>query len=254
MRQKIVAGNWKMNGDTTRNRALLEALRAGYKNAPNIKWIIFPPFVYLSQCEICLKDSKICWGGQDVSEQECGAFTGDTAASMLKDLHCQYVLTGHSERRSIHHETNELVALKTQKALLSGLRPIVCVGETLEQRRNNETLNIIHSQLQVIFDLIHDIALLKNIIIAYEPVWAIGTGQVATPEQAQTIHKAIREQLNTVNVNLTETISILYGGSVKPNNAADLFRMPDIDGALVGGASLKSEQFLAIGELCNKSF
>lgn len=253
MRQKIVAGNWKMNGNTARNRELLGALKIGYKKAPNVRWIVFPPFVYLSQCQMLLQDTSICWGGQDISEQECGAFTGDIAASMLKDLGCRYVLTGHSERRSIYHETNELVALKTQKALLSGLMPIICVGETLEQRKKDETLNVVNAQLQTVFDLIHDISLLDNIIIAYEPVWAIGTGQVATPAQAQTVHKAIREQLHALNANLSEKTSILYGGSVKPDNAAELFKMPDIDGALVGGASLKAEQFLAIGELCNQS-
>jgi triosephosphate isomerase len=170
MRQKIVAGNWKMNGSAAINRELLEGLLAGYKVAPNIKWIVFPPFVYLSQCQLLLEDSSICWGGQDVSNQECGAFTGDIAANMLKDLDCRYVLTGHSERRSMHHETNELVALKTQKALLTGLRPIICVGETLEQRKKNETLNIIRAQLQAVFDEVKQVSMLVNVIIAYEPV------------------------------------------------------------------------------------
>jgi triosephosphate isomerase len=253
MRRKIVAGNWKMNGSLMSNRRLLEELLAGYEVAPDVKWIVFPPFVYLSQCQMLLQDSGVCWGGQDVSEQECGAFTGDVAASMLKDLGARYVLTGHSERRSLHHETNQLVALKTQKALLSGLMPIVCVGETLEQRKKNETLAVIHDQLQAVFDVIRDFSLLDNMVIAYEPVWAIGTGQVATPEQAQAVHEAIRKQLSAVGDDLAEKISILYGGSVKPNNAAELFKMPDIDGALIGGASLKAEQFLAIGELCNQS-
>ena len=253
MRQKIVAGNWKMHGTTAKNRELLEALLAGYKNAPDVKWIVFPPFTYLSQCQMILQDSRICWGAQDTSEQECGAFTGDIAVNMLKDLGCRYVLAGHSERRHGHHETNELVAMKTQKILLGGLKPIICVGETLEQRKADQTLSVIRAQLKAVFDLVHDLSLLCNIVIAYEPVWAIGTGQVATPEQAQAIHQAIRAQLNELDTDLAKKTSLLYGGSVKPENASDLFKMSDIDGALVGGASLKAEQFLKIGELCNQS-
>jgi triosephosphate isomerase len=254
MRGKIIAGNWKMNGKMSSNRQLLEGLLDGYRRASQIRWIIFPPFTYLSQCGMIVKDSGISLGAQDVSEQESGAFTGDISVSMLQDVGCEYVLTGHSERRHGHHESNDLSALKAQKILLGGLTPILCLGETLEQRKRDETLTIIRGQLQAVFDWVHDVSLLKRIVIAYEPVWAIGTGQVASPEQAQTVHQAIRQQLSEVDAHLAEKTRILYGGSVKPNNAAALFKMPDIDGALVGGASLKAEQFLEIGQLCSQSF
>jgi len=252
MRRKIVAGNWKMNGDKASIKVLLEGLLVGYGKYDKIDWIVFPPFVYLCQCEKMLANGQMGYGAQDLSENRGGAFTGDISVSMIKDFGCRYVLTGHSERRHGQGETNELVAQKTKVALEAGLIPILCVGETLEEREANKTLEIVSGQLNAVLDFMKDPVILSKMIIAYEPVWAIGTGKVATSEQAQEVHAAIRTQLKQSNQSLGDNMQILYGGSVKPDNAESLFKMPDIDGALVGGASLKAEQFLLIGEICNQ--
>src|SRR3989339_98106 len=250
--RKVIAGNWKMNGDKASNKILLETVLASYEKYNKIDWIVLAPFVYVSQCEKLLDMSHLGYGAQDISENANGAFTGDISAGMLKDFGCHYVLTGHSERRHGHGETNELVAKKTKTALEAEMIPILCVGETLEEREANQTLTVVSEQLKDVLNLVKDPAVLSKMIIAYEPVWAIGTGKVATPEQAQEVHAAIRHQLKQMDQTLGAKMQILYGGSVKPDNAESLFKMPDIDGALIGGASLKAEQFLKIGEICNQ--
>ncbi len=246
MRQKLVAGNWKMHGDSQSIRELLAALTpAVAESAAEI--VVIPPLVYVPLCADLLVGSKVSVGAQTVSEQ-CvpGAYTGEVSAEMLADSGCHYVLVGHSERRSLYGENDALVAAKTEAALKAKVLPIVCVGETREQREAGETLKVVGRQLDVV------LATLKSghekITVAYEPVWAIGTGLTATPEQAQEVHAFIRTQLAVHSAELADTVRILYGGSVKAANAAELFAQPDIDGGLVGGASLDAEEFAAI---CN---
>lgn len=250
MRRSLVAGNWKMNGNQASATQLIEGILAGRDQISEAELAVFPPFVYLASIAEQCKDSDIRWGAQNVSKESNGAYTGEISVDMLLDLNCRYVIVGHSERRQYYGETNELVAEKCQAALSNGLTPILCVGETLEQREQNLTLEVVREQLAVVLQLVDNLAALATAVVAYEPVWAIGTGQHATPEQAQDVHAALREQLIQHDASL-EAMRILYGGSVKPNNAADLFAMPDIDGALVGGASLDAQQFLEIGKQCN---
>lgn len=240
MRNRIVAGNWKMNGSRGSVAALTDALRSLKTEA-----IVFPPFVFLEQVENSLKNSSVSWGGQTLSAEKSGAFTGEISASMLLDFGCRYVLVGHSERRTLYGETNEIVAKKWLTAYQASLLPVLCVGETQTQREKGETTRIIAEQLAAILNLRH---LTKDAIIAYEPVWAIGTGLTATPEQAQEVHAMIRAEIAKHDVSLAEKIRIIYGGSVKAANAKQLFAMPDIDGALVGAASLDAAEFIAICE------
>lgn len=245
MRKKIVAGNWKMNASRYDAHVLLESIKQGAKTLSAVDIIIFPSFVHLQQCEETLADSLISWGGQNLYLGRAGAFTGETSGTMLVDYGCQYVLIGHSERRQLFYEDVNLIAAKYKAAQHAGLQPVLCVGETIEQREAGKTESIIEQQLASVIEAA-SIDAFRQAVIAYEPVWAIGTGLTATPEQAQAIHAFIRQVLAAYHPNIAQSVRILYGGSVKPDNAKSLFAMPDIDGGLVGGASLDAKAFLAI--------
>jgi triosephosphate isomerase len=244
MRRTLIAGNWKMNGGLAANSALLAELKAGMAGQ-SCDVLVCAPAVYLAQCAESLTGSAINWGAQDVSMHAAGAYTGEISATMLNDFACKYVILGHSERRAYHHESNELVAQKTLRALVAGIVPIVCVGETLEQRELGQTEAVVSAQLQAVLEVLDDAAL-ANIVVAYEPVWAIGTGKTATPQMAQDVHAVLRAQLAARSAELAQKVQILYGGSMKPENAQELLAMADIDGGLIGGAALKSTDFLAI--------
>lgn len=235
-------GNWKMNGSLASNQQLLEQLIASLGSAhSHSDVVVCAPYPYLAQLQQMLANSAIEWGAQNLSAEPQGAFTGEVSAQMLNDFACKWVLVGHSERRALYGETDADVLAKTQAALEAGITPVVCVGETESEQAAGQTENVILQQLQSILKL--DSALLSRIVVAYEPVWAIGTGKSATPEQAQAVHAYIRQLLAQHNA---PKVRILYGGSVNAANAADLFLMPDIDGALVGGASLQAADFLSI--------
>lgn len=234
-RQKLVVGNWKMNGTRASVSQLLMMLRDNLKPASAAKMVVLPSFVHLEQTEQLLSGSAIEWGAQDLNTQPGGAFTGEVSAAMVLEFGCRYVLVGHSERRSYQKESDELVAEKFQVALRNRLIPIFCVGETLRERQSDQTFKVIKRQLQAALKQ----SKMKDAVIAYEPVWAIGTGQTATGQQAEEVHQFIRQTI-------AEEICILYGGSITANNAKELFAMPNIDGGLVGGASLKAESFLEI--------
>jgi triosephosphate isomerase len=237
----LVVGNWKMHGHHASNEALLEALRTAGPLPCDVA--VCPPLPYLAQAAERLARSAISWGAQDCSAHEQGAYTGEVSAAMLADFDCRYAIVGHSERRALHHESDQLVADKAQAALIKGITPIVCVGETLAQREAGETEAVVKRQLSaVIHALGHCVG---EMVVAYEPVWAIGTGRTATPEQAQAVHALLRAQLHAATPR-ADQMRLLYGGSVKPDNAASLFAQPDIDGGLIGGASLKAADFLAI--------
>jgi len=251
MRRPIIAGNWKMNGTRASVQELLQDVKKGAADVRDVEWIVFPPFLFLEQTEKLLSDTNIAWGAQNLSDKLSGAYTGEVSATMLKDFGCRYVLVGHSERRSIYGEDNELVASKFVAACDAGLIPILCVGETLEERKIGRTQEIVGEQVNAVLKLNNGIQRLYNTVIAYEPMWAIGTGIVATSEQAQQVHQNIRAQIAKIDANIAQQIRILYGGSVKPDNAKALFSMPDIDGGLIGGASLKASDFLEIGRLCS---
>jgi triosephosphate isomerase (TIM) len=244
MRRKLIVGNWKMNGSRAGNTSLLSGIAAGLSNA-KAACAVCVPAPYLAQCQAELTGSAIAWGAQDVSRHAGGAYTGEVAAAMLADFACQYVIVGHSERRAYHGESNELVAQKAVAAMGAGLTPIVCVGETLEQREAGQTNAVVGAQLEAVLSLLgaDDV---KKIVVAYEPVWAIGTGKTATPQMAQDVHAQLRAQLKAKNAASAETVQILYGGSMKPDNAKELLAQPDIDGGLIGGAALKAVDFLAI--------
>ncbi|WP_295759708.1 triose-phosphate isomerase [Undibacterium sp.] len=244
MRRTLIAGNWKMNGSLAANSALLAELKAGIAGQ-SCDVLVCAPAVYLAQCAESLAGSAISWGAQDVSMHAAGAYTGEISATMLNDFACKYVILGHSERRAYHHESNELVAQKTLRALAAGILPIVCVGETLEQRELGQTEAVVSAQLQAVLEVLDDAALAK-IVVAYEPVWAIGTGKTATPQMAQDVHAVLRAQLAVRSAGVAQKVQILYGGSMKPENAQELLAMVDIDGGLIGGAALKSVDFLAI--------
>jgi len=245
MRQSLVVGNWKMNGSLQKNQSLLESLKQGIGLVQHAEVAVCPPFVYLQQVSELLKGTVIGWGGQNLSQQVPGAFTGEVAASMFGDFGCKYVIVGHSERRALYAESDELVAEKFAKAQSVGLIPILCVGELLEQREAGETEKVVKRQLDAVINL-QGVASLAKSVIAYEPVWAIGTGKTATPGQAQDVHAFIRGRIAELDTGVAEKVQILYGGSVKGNNAAELFAMTDIDGGLIGGASLKADEFLSI--------
>ncbi len=243
MRGTLIAGNWKMNGSLAGNESLLAGIRAG---AARAELAVCVPAPYLAQVQSLLSGSVVGWGAQDLSEHQGGAYTGEVSATMLGDFGCKYVIVGHSERRSYHGETDELVARKAAVALAAGLVPIVCVGETLEQRERGETDAVVERQLSPVLNAAG--AQLGKLVIAYEPVWAIGTGKTATPEMAQQVHRHIRSLLAGRDAAAAGMVKILYGGSMKPDNAKDLLSMEDIDGGLIGGASLKAEDFLAIAQ------
>jgi len=245
MRQSLVVGNWKMNGSIQNNQSLLDNLKQNIKNVQNAQVGVCAPFVYLQQVSELLKGSVIAWGAQDISHQKSGAFTGEVAGSMLVDFNCQYVIVGHSERRNLYGEGDELVAEKFAMVQSVKLIPILCIGELLEQREAGETENVVKQQLDAVINL-QGIASLANSVIAYEPVWAIGTGKTATPQQAQDVHAFIRSLIAKQDAGIAKQVQILYGGSVKGSNAVELFAMPDIDGGLIGGASLKADEFLTI--------
>ncbi len=225
--------------------ALLKALLAPTGRDDEVELAVFPPFPYLQRTQKLLRDSAISWGGQTLNPAPPGAHTGEVCASMLLDFGCRYVLVGHSERRSLYGESNADVALRFEAAQQAGLEPVLCVGETLAQRERGETEDIINQQINTVIERC-GIDSFASATIAYEPVWAIGTGKTATPDQAQVIHAFIRDKLGRLDDIIAGQIRIVYGGSVNGNNAADLFAREDIDGGLVGGASLKAEDFLAI--------
>jgi triosephosphate isomerase len=241
MRRKLVVGNWKMHGSHAANAELLAGLLAARPFMADVA--VCAPFPYLSEVAVTLAASGIGWGAQDCSAHEQGAYTGEVSVPMLAEFGCRYVIVGHSERRAWHAESDQLVADKAKAALARGVTPIVCVGETLAQREAGETEQVVKRQLSaVIHTLTHCVG---EIVVAYEPVWAIGTGRTATPEQAQQVHALLRALLAAASPH-AGAMRLLYGGSVKPDNAATLFAQPDIDGGLIGGASLKATEFAAI--------
>ena len=248
MKRNIVAGNWKMNGTKAEIKVLVKGILSGlseFKQPFNLDVIVFPSFVYLDTVKEQVTNSPIFFGAQTLSEQEKGAYTGEISAQMLRDMGCTYVLVGHSERRYVYKESNQLIADKFDIAIKHNLIPVLCFGETHAQRESNQTETIVLEQIKAVIDKI-GIEPFKHCVLAYEPVWAIGTGLTATPEQAQSVHGLIRNYIAEQNKEIAENLTILYGGSVKPHNAKALFDMPDIDGGLVGGASLVAEKFVSI--------
>ena len=245
MRRKFVAGNWKMHGSLAQNAGLLDAVRSGMGQIRNVDCAVCVPFPYLSQAQQKLAGSAVKWGAQDVHQLDEGAYTGEVSAAMLRDFGCGFVIVGHSERRAYYSESSQLVAEKFLAAQHAGITPILCVGETLEQRENGITEAVVAQQLDALIQL-GGVDALRNAVMAYEPVWAIGTGKTASSAQAQAVHAFIRQRVASHDVQIASGLCILYGGSVKANNAAELFAMPDIDGGLIGGASLVADEFLAI--------
>ncbi|HSW70788.1 MAG TPA: triose-phosphate isomerase [Gammaproteobacteria bacterium] len=245
MRKPLVAGNWKMNGLTSSVRTLVEALKQEQQRYSAVDIVVFPAAVHLSLVQELLKDTTLSFGAQNLYVGENGAFTGEISGLMLSDLGCRYVLVGHSERRLLFGEDSALIAAKFQAALQARLQPVLCVGETLKQRERGETEKVIAEQLLTVVEKA-GISAFRQALIAYEPVWAIGTGLSATPQEAQAVHLFLRQLLAEQEVDIAQTIRILYGGSLKADNASELFAMPDIDGGLVGGASLEAKSFLAI--------
>ncbi len=244
MRQSLVMGNWKMNGSRSEGLALANAIAAGLKQGDQ-GIAVCVPYVYLSDIKNAVENTPLELGAQNIADQESGAYTGEISASMLKECGCTYALVGHSERRSYYGDTNESVATRFCQAQKEGIVPVLCIGETLEERESDKTFAVIDKQLNAVIDMA-GIDALGNSVIAYEPVWAIGTGKTASDEQAQEVHKYIREQIASKNQDVANKVQILYGGSVKPDNATAIFSMPDIDGGLIGGASLDAESFLTI--------
>jgi triosephosphate isomerase len=241
MRHKLIVGNWKMHGSHQANAELLEGIVGAGPFTADV--VVCVPFPYLSEVAVRLAATPVRWGAQDCSAHEQGAFTGEVSAAMLKEFGCRYAIVGHSERRTYHAESDQLVADKAKAVLALGITPIVCVGETLAEREAGRTEAVVKRQLSaVIHTLTH---CCSEIVVAYEPVWAIGTGRTATPEQAQAVHALVRAQLRAATPHAAD-MTLLYGGSVKADNAGALFSQPDIDGALVGGASLKAGEFVAI--------
>lgn len=234
-----------MHGNLARNKALLEAVLAGVKDLRGADYGVCVPYPYLAQAQSMLQGSNIAWGAQNLSQHEQGAFTGAVAPGMLADFGCRYVIIGHSERRALFHESNEIAAAKFDAAIKFGMTPIFCVGETLQERENGVTEQVVAKQLEVVLNHAGAESVAKT-VIAYEPVWAIGTGKTATPEQAQAVHAFIRQRVAQLDGKVAQDLKILYGGSMKPGNAAELMAMPDIDGGLIGGASLVAEEFVAI--------
>jgi triosephosphate isomerase len=243
-RTKFVAGNWKMHGSLGSNLALLTAVRGGAA-ALKGQMAVCVPYPYLAQAQAVLAGSNVAWGAQDVSEHAQGAYTGEVSAGMLNDFGCRYVIVGHSERRSYYGDTDVVVAAKFAAALKAGLTPILCVGETLAEREAGITAEVVIRQMDAIMSA-SGVAALGGAVVAYEPVWAIGTGKTATPAQAQEVHAMIRDRVARDDKAVAGVLQILYGGSVKPANARELFGQPDIDGGLIGGASLVADDFLGI--------
>jgi triosephosphate isomerase len=245
MRKPLVAGNWKMNGSREGNATLLDGLTQGLEDGVACDVLICPPSVYLTDAARAIRDSEILLGGQDVCAEPQGARTGQIAADMLTDIGCTYVIVGHSERRQLFAEDDAVVARKFMAAQAAGLIPVLCVGESLEEREAGRTDEVVSRQLGAVIAAA-GVAAFENAVVAYEPVWAIGTGRTASPEQAQEVHALLRGLIANDDATIAGSIRLLYGGSVKAANAAELFAMPDVDGGLVGGASLQAEEFLNI--------
>jgi triosephosphate isomerase len=245
MRKVFIAGNWKMNGSRASNKELLDGLKAGIASVKKADVAVCAPYIYLPDVAAQLTGTPIAWGAQNVSTEAKGAFTGEIAASMIADFNCKYIIVGHSERRSYYGETDEIVAKKFGVVLAAGMTPIFCIGETLEEREKGITEQVVARQVKAVIDM-HGVEMLGKGVIAYEPVWAIGTGKTASPQQAQDVHAFIRSLVAKANAGVAEKIIIQYGGSMNAANAKELLAQPDIDGGLIGGASLKADDFLAI--------
>lgn len=247
MRQPMVAGNWKMNGSSASIKELMAGINAGLGGINNTAVVVCPPSLYISSVATMVEATVVSLGAQDCCDEPGpGAFTGETSAAMLLDNGCQYVIVGHSERRSLYGESDEAVAKKFAVARAAGLKPILCVGELLDEREAGQTESVVARQLDAVLNAEAGVAALADAVIAYEPVWAIGTGKTASPQQAQDVHAFIRQRIASHDATIAENTQILYGGSVKAANATELFSMADIDGGLIGGASLQADEFLAI--------
>lgn len=244
MRRSLIVGNWKLNGTKGNAKALAQATLDGLDKR-DVDVAVSAPFVYLSELNDMLKGHDLELGAQNVADQDSGAYTGEISAEMLAEVGCKYAIVGHSERREYYGDSNESVAARFCQAIKAGIIPILCVGETLEQREQEQTFQVIDEQLAAVLDLA-GIEAFKNAAIAYEPVWAIGTGKTASPEQAEEVHQKIRQRIAEKNSEIGQDIRIIYGGSVKPGNAKELFSMANIDGALIGGASLIADDFISI--------
>lgn len=247
--RKLIVGNWKMNGSLAMNTELLGGVRSGLSGI-SCDLAVCVPFPYLAQCQALLEETVVVLGAQDVSSHAVGAYTGQVSTRMLLDFGCRYAIVGHSERREFCGETDEVVADKVQRALAGGLTPILCVGETLEEKEDGRTQEIVGDQINAVLKVLEDREV-SGIVVAYEPIWAIGTGKTPTPEMAEEVHAMIRNLLVSRNVEAGSRVRILYGGSMKPSNAAGFLEMPDIDGGLIGGAALKAQDFLAIAKLAS---
>lgn len=252
MRKPLIAGNWKMHGSASQVKTLIEGIKQGAGAFADINILVIPTFVHLAQVKELIQHSAISMGAQNLYMGAQGAFTGEVSGPMLKEAGCQYVLIGHSERRSIFNEGLTVISTKFKAAIDAGLTPILCIGETREERERGDTEKVIREQLESVIQFA-GIDVFRQAVIAYEPVWAIGTGLTATPDQAQAVHAFIRHLLAQINVDIAKTICILYGGSMKPENAVSLLAMPDIDGGLIGGASLDAASFLAICRAASES-
>jgi triosephosphate isomerase len=245
MRRQMVAGNWKMHGSRATNQALIGELEMSLKPEWPIDIVVFPPYVYLADAVRLVEGGRIAVGAQDVCAESGGAFTGEVCATMLKDVGCSHVIVGHSERRRWYHEDDALVARKFAAALDAGLTPVLCLGESLDEREAKHTDAVVSRQLDAVIAT-HGIGGFAHAVLAYEPVWAIGTGRTASPQQAQEVHALLRNRIRAQDAKIADHLRILYGGSVKAGNAAELFSMPDVDGGLVGGASLSADEFQQI--------
>ena len=255
MRRNLVVGNWKMHGNMQSNQLLLNRLTIGLSGFKNADYVVCVPSPYLFQARLLLENTNIAWGGQNVNQHEQGAFTGAVAANMLTDLGCTYVILGHSERRNLFYENNLTAAARFDAAVKSGLTPIMCVGETVAERDAGLTEVIVAGQMDAVLASLGDKEFAKamelNMVFAYEPVWAIGSGKTASPEQAQSVHQFIRHRIARRNAEAAAKVRIIYGGSVKASNAEELFTMPDVDGGLIGGASLNADEFEEICQVAN---
>lgn len=250
MRQKLVAGNWKLNGSKASIESLVGGILAGLEGMDNVAVAVCPPYVYIPMTQGLLAGSRVGLGSQDIADQDAGAFTGEVSGPMLNEFGCEYAIVGHSERRAIYGEQDGDTARKFAAARRHGLKPILCVGETLAEREGGITEAVVARQLDAVITL-EGVEALVDGVIAYEPVWAIGTGKTASPQQAQDVHAFIRGKIAGLNEAVAAKVQILYGGSVKGANAAELFAMPDIDGGLIGGAALDAREFLAICQAGN---
>jgi triosephosphate isomerase (TIM) len=244
IRKKLVAGNWKMNGCFQDNAALLDRIKAVAEGLP-CEVTVCVPFPFIGQARQVLSDCPISWGAQNVSEHAAGAYTGEVSVAMLAEFGCKHVIVGHSERRALFAESDKLVAAKAKAVVAGGLVPIVCVGETRDEREAGQTMGVVARQLCCVLDAL-DIKGLSNVVLAYEPVWAIGTGLTASPQEVQEVHAGLRALVADRDTGLADGLRILYGGSVKPQNAAALFSQQDVDGGLIGGAALVADDFIAI--------